>query len=161
MTDTIKIADSILYGRYQQHKDQAKKVASMIEMAMPHVRKLLNIPNGLLFVVRPNGGKYNGDYNERNKRIQVDPRRKNLGTILSTIMHELVHAEQYHTGKLSRSQHFNPPFWNGEAVDNKGTTYEAYRKLPWEVEAFGRQEELAETVAKAISMEYKVKETEQ
>lgn len=149
MTDTIKIADSILYGRYQRHKDQAKKVFNLIDMAMPHARKLLDLPDNINFVIRPNGGKYNGSYNYKGRRVNIDPRRENLGTILSTICHELVHAEQYHTGRLSKSG-IATSLWNGEAVKNKGTTYKAYRNQPWEIEAFDRQEDLAKQITAMI-----------
>lgn len=150
--DTIKIADSIRYGRYQHMKAQAIEVAKLIERAMPHARKIMQLPDGLNFIVRPLGGKYNGGYNFRFKQVGIDPRRSNIGTILSTLMHELVHAEQYHTGRLTQTN-LRTQLWNGEAVTNKGTTYDAYRKLPWEVEAFDRQDKLAKQITDMIAAE--------
>lgn len=152
MTDTIKISDSIRYGRYQHMKAQAQAIFNLIDRAMPHARKIMDLPDSLNFIIRPMGGKYNGGYNFRYKQIGLDPRRSNIGTILSTLMHELVHAEQYHTGKLTQTN-LRTQLWNGEAVNNKGTTYEAYRKLPWEAEAFARQEVLAKQITEMIEAE--------
>jgi hypothetical protein len=42
--------------------------------------------------------------------------------------------------------------WMGRRSSNRGTTYAAYREQPWEVEAFAREPELSEIVAKKLGI---------
>lgn len=67
-----------------------------------------------------------------------------------TIGHELVHAEQYMTGKLDIDGAYHR--WNGQRVVNRGTTYTAYRNQPWEKEAFDRQAANAEKILSAYHL---------
>jgi hypothetical protein len=75
---------------------------------------------------------------------------------LEVIAHELVHAEQYHTGKLKKKYVQRKGWmhsWNG-TPGKKGTTYKAYRDQPWEQEAWNRQMYLAETVCRILEEKY-------
>jgi len=54
-----------------------------------------------------------------------------------TLGHEMVHVEQYMTGRLTVDGYRH--VWNGRKHAGRGTTYESYRNLPWEIEAFDRQ----------------------
>jgi hypothetical protein len=40
--------------------------------------------------------------------------------------------------------------WEGKPINSKGRTYNSYRNLPHEIEAFARQEKLGSKIAKAI-----------
>ena len=76
---------------------------------------------------------------------------------LEVIAHELVHAEQYHTGKLKKKYVQRKGWlhhWNG-TPGKKGTTYKAYRDQPWEQEAWNRQMYLAEKVCSILEEKYK------
>lgn len=78
-------------------------------------------------------------------KILINPKAiKDLHQMAETIGHELVHAEQYMTGKLAIDGYYHR--WNGQKVVNRGSTYEAYRNLPWEKEAFARQSKHAEKI---------------
>ena len=75
---------------------------------------------------------------------------------LEVIAHELVHAEQYHTGKLKKKYVQRKGWlhhWNG-SPGKKGTTYKAYRDQPWEQEAWSRQMYLAEKVCSILEEKY-------
>jgi hypothetical protein len=45
-------------------------------------------------------------------------------------------------------------YWMGSRAFGKGTTYQNYRKQPWEIEAWGRQAELAEKVCVELEKLY-------
>jgi len=80
--------------------------------------------------------------------VQLAPKLVGNVNIMAEILgHELVHAEQFLTGKLKWVK--DAWYWGDRKAISKGTTYAAYRQLPWEVEAFARQEE-----NKAIILEH-------
>ena len=77
-------------------------------------------------------------------------------SLLNCIAHELVHAEQYYENRLDFTYVRGKGFlhmWNGDEINNKGTTYRAYRNQPWEIEAFSRQASLAEKVSDALDLQ--------
>ena len=148
MADLVTIADSILYGRYKQFRTFSGQIAQLSMEAVKHARTFMDLPESLRFHIRPLGGKYNGVYINYFDRVELDPRRKNLGVVLSTIMHELVHAEQFHTGRLKLTA--GTYHWNDEAVKKLGNSYEEYKNRPWQTEAFTRQDELAKKITAMI-----------
>ena len=159
MTDTFKIADSIMYGRYGHMKAKSIEVAKLFKMATKHARKIMDLPETLGLEVRPIRGNVTGYYKNASRIIGVDPRDRTLGAILSTIMHELVHAEQYHTGRLAIKQGVHT--WNNEMGDQvtaivSSSSYKKYRAFPWEVEAYSRQEDLAARITAMIKEEENV-----
>lgn len=152
MADLVTIADSIRYGRYKSFLVQAGKIADLVNQALPQARKILDLPEHLHFHIRPLGGKYNGVYLNFFNKVELEVRRTNMGSILETIMHELVHAEQFHLGKLKIKG--GTYHWNDVAT-KLGNSYESYRKRPWEAEAFSRQADLAMKVALMIAEDKK------
>lgn len=151
MADRVTIADSIRYGRYKAYHGNANRISELVTKALPHARKLLNLPEHILFHIRPLGGKYNGVYMNFFNKVELEVRRTNLGNILETIMHELVHAEQFHQGRLKlKSGMYH---WNDVAHKVGNDTYATYRARPWEAEAFERQHELALKVSLMMAEE--------
>lgn len=141
----IEVALSLCTGSIHAH-DLQKKIDMVVD-AVQVAPKLLDFDPKTRLVIRPiKGNCRNGQYIHvpGTPLIEVDP-RNTIDKVLETVMHELVHAEQYHTKKLR---------WNGRQQEWKGcrfrkpTTYEAYRRLPWEVEAFGRSPSLVDEVCK-------------
>jgi putative sterol carrier protein len=59
-----------------------------------------------------------------------------------TLAHELVHTKQLLKGELKDKEGFNV-VWKGEDYINLGQalTEETYKALPWEIEAYARQED--------------------
>jgi len=61
-----------------------------------------------------------------------------LKNLVGTICHEMVHVKQYARKEL----HINDYVWKKEEIDEKTP----YTKLPWEVEAFAMEDDLAREV---------------
>lgn len=152
----VKISASIKYGNYKQYLKGAQMQVDLYKKVLPLAKKIMKLPKSVSLEVRPIKGRTQGLYFNARQGMEVDTRTKTLGDFLVTVMHELVHAEQYHTGRLKGGYEYGKGYvnyWNGEANTgrgSKGKTYSAYRKLPWEEEAWGRQEKLAQDVTKML-----------
>jgi hypothetical protein len=134
----------------QHWPKRAERVQAIVEVAYPILKDMLDFDPGISIRIAGLKAKnVRGTYNHQDKVATIDYRIMNDWTILEVLCHELVHAEQYHQGRLqniwdtrSSSWRFE---WSGEKT-NKGTTYRAYRKQPHEIEAFSRQTSLAREV---------------
>lgn len=129
------------------HTTRANAVAEMVVKALPVLKRMLNVPHNVKVRIAPiKARNVNGRYYNSAKVAVIDCR---LGArkALETLCHEMVHAEQYHTGRLSG---VGGNIWNGQLIRNRGTTYAAYRALPWEEEAFLRQAGLARQVLEEL-----------
>lgn len=130
------IATSIKYGNYKQYKKRAMLIKEFIEYAEEFIRDEFDLKDVFEIRIRPIKGRVVGWCNKFG-HIDIDVRRKTFGDCLVTLSHELIHGEQYKTGRLVMDKGVS--YWKGNAVDNKGTTYKAYRNQPWEKEAFKNQ----------------------
>lgn len=68
-----------------------------------------------------------------------------LGELGKALFHEMVHVKQMYKGELKQRKN-QQLFWKGEHVPNEI----AYHELPWEIEAYRMQEELAEKYLEMI-----------
>lgn len=109
----------------------------------------LDIPHRDRIIFKPIRGRTVGTHFDNTGKIFIDPRRTTF-EVISTVAHELIHEEQTNKGYLTKE------FINGEWVRMwKGKRYRApknhaeYLALPWEKDAFERQNDLA---SKAIAM---------
>jgi hypothetical protein len=120
-----------------------------IVKAYRYLRTVLNTGGKELVVFKPIRGGVHGCFFTSGK-IFIDP-RGDIRRITETLAHEMVHAEQYNTGKMERIP-FNPHvrIWQGNPHPIQYRTYHEYRALPWEAEAFARQEELAAAALKGV-----------
>lgn len=129
------------------YDNQASKAQMIVEKAFPILKTMLKFDEDIsIRIACIKAGKVNGRYNHTTKTVEVDFRIWRPLDILRVLAHELVHAEQYHEGRLintfdnrKRVWRFE---WHGEKT-NQGTTYKAYRNQPHEIEAWTRQESLA------------------
>lgn len=132
------------------HTTRANAVAEMVVKALPVLKRMLNVPHNVKVRIAPikaknvNGRYYNG------AKVAVIDCRLGARKALETLCHEMVHAEQYHTGRLVASPWSKGDLWKGQLITNRGTTYAAYRNLPWEEEAFARQADLARAVLEEL-----------
>jgi hypothetical protein len=139
-------------------KVQAKQLANELLGVTGFLRKTFNLPEQLRIRIAKTKGRSNrGSYSHGFKTVMIDP-RESKKSLYQTVMHELVHAEQYHTGRLVHDVVVNNNGnvrwineWEGKPITSKGATYNSYRNLPHEKEAFARQETLGKKLAKAIS----------
>lgn len=129
----------------------AARIIVAIENTLPAFKKLLDLPNNIEFRICTFKGNTRGLYSNDTKTVCITPMAK-WENVMLTLAHELVHAEQFHTGKLT---HVVVPrrgyrmAWFG-SVGSKGTTRNAYLNQPWEKEAFDRQQELADKVLEML-----------
>lgn len=131
-----------LQCHYQSY-DKVKTLSRIVQTTMSDFRDLLDLPSNLRvrlcnFKTHKVNGRYYGFNNINVAELSV---RMSPAHFLEVLAHELVHAEQFHTGRLGYIGRMYT--WNGSVNTNRGTTYARYRNQPWEQEAFGRQRELA------------------
>ena len=149
VSSNIMVAYASYYGKRKAH---VKLLVQLVQDALPVLKKVLSVPEDVTVRIGGIKGRVNGRYFSGDRCACIDdslPIRK----ALEVLAHELVHAEQYHTGRLSYNYVSGKGYvanWSGEAVHNKGTTYRAYRAQPWEQEAWDRQAKLAAVVASVL-----------
>lgn len=91
-----------------------------------------------------------GEYCSSDKVICVSSSIIDNYEFLSNVLaHELVHAEQYHTGRLSYDN--DTWIWKKgkgrvEVKQREMNRYDVYKSTPWEREAYTRQVELSDKV---------------
>ena len=155
MTD-VKVSKNVLMSRqlYNTNRELYDNYARYAQSEVEILSKVLNVPENMY--VRVCGIKarnVNGRYLALTKTCEVDPRKTySYRSFIRVLAHEMVHAEQFHENRLMWSAQNRSFMWNDELSKNKGTTYKRYRGQPWEVEAFGRQDDLAEIVFKQLNI---------
>lgn len=137
------------------YKAKAETVVTVVERALPELKKLLVVSPGLHVRVAPIKARDTAGRCNSSNLIEIDCRLR-WDLALEVLAHEMVHAEQYHAGKLemvysTRSGWVH--YWEGTPF-NEPKSYTKYRNLPWEKEAFGRQKELADTVHQILDKKY-------
>jgi hypothetical protein len=125
------------------YKPHVEKNLPWITHGTEYLKNVLDLAGNEQVILKPirslkTTGMHVEDGENLNK-IFVDPRYSVL-RVLSTIAHELIHAEQYFTGKMSiQDGYFRA--WNGKGYQMP-KSYDEYINLPWEKEAFERQDDL-------------------
>lgn len=150
-TFAIDIATSIKYGHAKGWKRTAFELADIIKSNVDVITSLLDLPETIYIRIKPLKGRTHGLWTNSSKTLCIDPRRTNMDTLIETLFHELVHAEQYKQGRLVRKLNEEvrqyQDFWEGTPfkrpsnVRSKGR-YQKYLNLPWEKEAFEREKTL-------------------
>lgn len=150
----VKISDKVFLAR-QLYNSYAKThyvsyLGPTIVKAVEILSRVLDVPEDFkVRICNIKSRNTNGRYYGHLGVAEVEP-RFHVKDMISTLAHEMVHAEQYHQGRLAFDGYAK--VWKGEVSKNKGSTYARYRAQPWEVEAFGRQAELAEIVCKELGI---------
>lgn len=142
----ITMSLSAIYNKRMNR--QAKIVKLVVQQALPCLHKLLDIPKNVAVRIAPIKARgTHGRYINGENLCEIDC-RLSWDQALEVLCHEMVHAEQYHTGRLGHTVDRRGPvhMWNGSIEYNRGSTYKTYRQQPWEIEAFSRQKELADKV---------------
>ena len=127
-----------------------KHIINLVIHAESVLKRHLSYDSGVVIRITPiRSRNVNGRYWERSKLVELDSRLGSMQT-LEVLAHELVHAEQYHTGKL-KSSDLGLKIWDNTTYANRTNYrsvkgYKKYRDLPWEVEAWDRQSVLANQV---------------
>jgi hypothetical protein len=137
-------------------RDKALLVATVVNRSIDEFRAFLDFPKDIIVRICPIKGQPNGRYFSSEKLVEIDSRLP-WDRALEVLGHELVHAEQYMQGRLKQSYMKKKGWvhqWNGNVNTNRGSTYQAYRNQPWEIEAWSRQADLAEKVCQILEKKY-------
>jgi hypothetical protein len=136
---------------YYHFDETGYAIAELTEKALPILREMLSFDEEVQIRVTALKSKnLNGRFFNKTKMVEIDC-RLGLSHALQILAHELVHAEQYHTGKLQDMGN-KTKVWNNETIAAKPASYKKYRDLPWEAEAWARQEELANAVMAKLGL---------
>jgi hypothetical protein len=135
----------------------ADNLTQLIETSYPAFRKILGLPSAVKFRLCTFKGSVRGQYQNDTKTIMIHVSKVHWNSTsafryMLTIAHEMIHAQQFYSGILKhvKTRKGYRLAWNGD-IGTKGTTRNAYLNQPWEKEAFGRQEEVANQVFNILS----------
>lgn len=104
-----------------------------------NIKKFIKYSNEVTVFIKPIEQKTTlGRVNYIEKTIEIDP-RFTLIQLRKTLIHELVHYEQYRDNRLQIKN--NIWLWEGKQYDNT-LNYESYKELPWEREARKRTKKI-------------------
>lgn len=163
----IKKSDKLVaenfYCSLQVYRDQAYRVdrkqyfetcASGIRGMVDHIRKHLDLPAKInVRVARLGRTNATGMYFWRCNTVVLDELLLEKDDLCVVLAHEMIHAEQYYTGRLAVSEDDNIFYWNDGAgavpIHNWACRdYHEYRDLPWEKDAYDRQGPIAEELCR-------------
>jgi hypothetical protein len=145
---TILIADSIRYGSYKKLMPETVVKISLLLDRYEKIREVIDLPQDMCIRFRPIRGDLGRTYNKsRNNPFLVElDVRQNIETFKDTLLHELVHIEQFYQKRLKETATNDTLRWKGKKIQCIGISYNAYRNLPWEIEAEERAKKHLEHV---------------
>lgn len=143
---------------YKSHREMATMVHDMLRLAMHHIDKYFDLPDTIRVVIKPLKGSTHGKWLNSKLTMYIDPRAiggRNLGSILSTFVHELAHAEQYKQGRLEWTK--AGYVWNKSEIRGRlaNISFKKYYNLPWEIEARQKQDHITPLLAADIAKPYR------
>jgi len=134
--------DKKYFKRTRNYIDLANKI-------IPLVEKHLNI-TGTTVVVSYIKSKYiTGDYTRATCRVRIDP-RQSRGKFIDTLIHELVHADQYNNGHLNQfldKDGMHKFTWKKAKPTTLPYSHQKYLDLPWEIDARRRAKSIMKLIA--------------
>lgn len=134
---TIIIADSIRYGAYKKLMPETVVKISLVLDRYEKIREVIDLPQDMCMRFRPIRGDLGRTYNKSKSSpflVELDV-RQNIETFKDTLLHELVHIEQFYQKRLKETVNNDAFRWRGKKIQFIGISYDAYRDLPWEIEA--------------------------
>lgn len=155
----IKLNSQIYVSRAlwnnSEHRVRAESAARVISRALDVLKQHLDLRSDLTvricsFRNSAVGGQYDDYSRTAEINLVVGGVHRTFRDMIVSLAHELVHCEQYQQGRLAwTGRNYQ---WNGKNISNRGSTYQSYRKLPWEIEAFNRQNSLADLVLEELNL---------
>ena len=125
------------FDYYVWNANEEQKAA--VDKAMAVVQKCMILSNrpdisiDVEFVSTAGGGCV--DMEDGEFLIEINSRMREV-SIIKTVLHEMIHVKQYAEGRLTQTE------WMGRPHPDL-----PYRELPWEIEAYAREQELYSYVA--------------
>ena len=148
----IIIASSVRYGKYRDFLHAANEFVGVLYAKEKIIRKFFNLPENIEIIMRPIRNIYGTASVLRRESsneymVEIDV-RQSMEDFEDTILHELVHIQQYFENRLFlRSEHLYSTFEGQEfrLVSNKS---DDYNNLPWEKEAIEKSAKLKSIIFK-------------
>ena len=160
---TVKFSDVVHCSTtaYWTPKTQSRELAELAVKAFDEFKKLLSFPDDIKIILKTfKRDAKRGCYYSGHRIAVINPRNRTKRGFLETMAHELVHAEQYHTGRM-KDRNKTCREWDGQIMKSSEKNYQTYLNLPWEIDARSRQGLLAVQVMKNLGMtEEEIKDTE-
>lgn len=113
--------------------------------------KLLKLPNGIGYRIGCSRKDVHGLYYHEYNIIEVNPKQTRCDFI-SSVLHELIHAEQAATGKYKIKIEKNgivKAWWKGTKI-GEGLAMIPWRERPWEQEAINKTKDLLGPLYKGL-----------
>ena len=150
--DKVKVPRYVV-GRTKYHGHQMGDLIDIVNEALPVFRTMLEFSDQLHVALKPMNKKLLGVYDPNTDTVEAEYRHLNPFILLSTIAHELVHAEQYYQKRFDSEWHGNGYLykWNNTYYTIIEKDYNKYLP-PWEEEAFERQDGLALAVCSELGV---------
>ena len=121
-------------------------------IAFDECKKLFDVQNYSMLINNIRKKNTLGVCISAKKTISIDIRRYDLKDIVSTIIHEMTHAQQFETKKLKHKNSKVSVFENKEYKNvDSNKDHDAYLNLPWEIEARANQEKYIDQVWNVVS----------
>ena len=147
VTGSVSCDDKITREKY-------RKLTNTIVSTFDHVKTMFDTNKDLTLCVRNIRGNTLGFYNNGKSEIAIDIRNLNEKSIVSTMIHEFTHANQYKTKKLSNSKVKDKVVWNKVEMtkyDSK-KDHQKYLDQPWEIEARENEKKYTNEVCKVLGI---------
>ena len=119
--------DYYVWNANEEQKAAVDKAVAVVQKCMI----LSNRPDisiDVEFVSTAGGGCV--DMEDGEFLIEINSRMREV-SIIKTVLHEMIHVKQYAEGRLTQTE------WMGRPHPDL-----PYRELPWEIEAYAREQEL-------------------
>lgn len=142
----IEIVPSVKYGNYREFLGRAKSFEKLIQGSELRIRSYINLPEQVKIILRPIrnilGSAATYKVKTRNYySVEIDV-RQNLDEFCDTLLHELVHIEQYFEGRLKIRSELYYSVYEGRKIRLVSHKSDEYVNLPWEKEATKRAAKL-------------------
>lgn len=134
------------HGAYKQYNKMTLWLQKFITDHWDKISSMFTLPDEIEVRLRPlpNRSK-NGSAHWAKRLVEIDVSTNSIHRMLQTLMHELRHIEQYHTGRLAQraeGKHWIY-YWDGVRQGrgvHASVNHDAYQAQPWEVDARTAQE---------------------
>jgi len=142
----VEIVSSVRYGNYKEFLERAKVFEMLIQKSELRVRKHINLPEKIKITLRPIRGVIGSasTYKVKAKNyfsVEIDV-RQDVDEFCDTLLHELVHIEQYFEGRLKLRSELFYSIYEGRKIRLVSHKSDGYNNLPWEKEATKRAAKL-------------------
>jgi hypothetical protein len=148
----VEIVSSVRYGNYKNFLERAEFFKTITKLSEPRIRRFINLPEHIKIIMRPVRGVFGtaAMFKTGTKTryvVEVDV-RQTIDEFCDTLLHELVHIEQYFEERLKiKSERFFS-IYEGQKVRLVSNKSAEYNQLPWEQEAIKRAARLVNIVYK-------------